>query len=126
MLNKYQLYFIFILTLAVSGCSIYRISSEDTSSNFYASKASVNDVVYVEKISQPHENIGHVTITTERRQTLQNVIDQMKREAAILGADAITNIQSDATGTWRELPVQTLLANGYVRANFTATAVVFK
>ncbi len=50
----------------------------------------------------------------------------MKREAAILGADAITNIQSDATGAWKKLPAQEVVGNGYVRANFTATAIVFK
>lgn len=47
----------------------------------------------------------------------------MKREAAILGGDAITDIQSDATGTWKRLPIQKTIGNAYVRSNYTAEVV---
>lgn len=115
-----------IYSILLTGCSVYRISSEDTSSNFYPSKSSISDVVYLERVQQPHESIGHVTVNAERRARLNDIIEKMKIEAAILGADAITNIQTDSTGTWKALPAQAFIKNGYVRANYTATAVVLK
>ena len=51
-------------------------------------------------------------------------IEKMKSEAAILGGEAITDIQSDATGLWKRLPAQRTIGNAYVRANFTASVVV--
>ena len=57
---------------------------------------------------------------------MDQIIEKLKREAAVLGADAITDIKTDSTGTWKKLPLQHVLGNAYVRANFTATAVVFK
>lgn len=120
-------FFLLILcTLTASSCSMYRISSEDTSTGFYPSKVSINEVIYVENIDRPHEEVGQITINAERRQRLNDIIEKMKREAAILGADAITNIESDATGVWKKLPAQQFVGNAYVRANFTAKAVVFK
>jgi hypothetical protein len=50
----------------------------------------------------------------------------MKREAAMLGGDAITNIQQYAGGIWKKIPPQKLLGNAYIRANFTATVVAYQ
>ena len=120
---------IFILITALmmlTGCSIYRIESKDTTNDYYPSKQLLSDVVYMENIDKPHTVIGYVTVNTERRWTINEVLDKMKREAAILGGDAITAIKSDATGTWKRLPAQELIGNAYVRANFSCAVLVFK
>ena len=118
---------ILIMTLVLfSGCSVYHIQSEDVSSDYHPSKRLASDVVYLQTIDKPHTIIGYVTVNTERRWTIKDVLDKMKREAAILGGDAITNIKSDATGGWKNLPAQELIGNAYVRANFSCSVVVFK
>ena len=115
-----------VLLLSLSGCSLYYVNSEETTNDFRPSKESVNDVVYLEEVTQPHEIIGYVTINTERHQKMDDVLIKMKREAAILGGDAITNIKTNATGQWKKLPAQEVIGNAYVRANFTADVVAFK
>ena len=125
-MNKiYSLIFIVLLT---AGCSIYSVDSQSLSEEFYPSKSSANDVVYLETVTQPHEVIATVVVNTERRQQqkMEDVIEKMKREAAILGGDAITDIKTNAGGTWKRLPAQKLIGNAYVRANFSASVVVFK
>jgi len=114
------------LILGISACSIYHIDSQDAGTKYYPPKKSSEDIVYLEKIDQPYETVGQVIVNTERRQQISDVLEKMKREAAILGADALTNIKTDATGTWKNLPAQELIGNAYVRANFSATAIVFK
>lgn len=125
---KKNMGFIGILLLLSSGCALYHIDSQNISPNYYPSKKSSNDVVYLENVDKPNEIIGYVTVNTERvhSETMEDIISKMKREAAILGADAITEIKSDAAGEWKKLPAQKLVGNAYVRANFTATAIVFK
>lgn len=112
--------------LTLTSCSVFHVESEDLSTDFYPSKSNINEVVHIDEVNQPHEILGYVRVNTERNQKISEVIRRMKREAAILGGDAITNIQSDATGEWKKLPAQDLLGNAYVRANFTATVVRFK
>lgn len=114
------------LTAAASGCSLYHVSSEETSLNYYPPKDSTKGIVYQEKIDKPHEVIGYVTVNSERRQKISEIIERMKRETAILGGDLITNLQSDATGEWKRLPAQEIIGNAYVRANFRATVVILK
>jgi len=117
---------ILLLALGNLSCSIYRINSQEVTDNVYAPKNSAADVVYLEKINRAYEVIGFVTVNTERRQNQEDVIAKMKKEAAVLGGDAITNLQVEATDTWKKMPAQELLKNGYIRANFTATVVAFK
>ena len=117
-----------LITLIVltSSCSIYHINSVDNTDAFYPQKQA-NEVVYLESIDQPYEVIGTVTVNGERQQrSINNILVKMKREAAILGGDAITDLQTDATGIWKKLPVQQTIGNAYVRANFTASVVVLK
>lgn len=114
------------LIVFTAACSLYNVSSEETTQNYYASKPTTKDIEYLEDVAKPHEIIGYVTVNAERRQSMNEVIDRMKREAAILGGDAITNIQSDSTGEWKKLPAQQLVGNAYVRANFKGTVVVLK
>lgn len=112
----------------LAGCTTYAIDSRDTSENFYPPKTSIDDVKYMEKIDQPYEEIGVVIVTTERRQGLEDVIPKLKQEAAILGGDVITDIQSDAGGTWQRIkpPFSKLLSNAYLRSRFSAKVLILK
>ena len=124
MLKKILVLITFVVL--TSSCSIYHVNSVSTTDTYYPQK-SIDQVVYMEHIDQPHETIGIITINAERQQrSMTEIIVKMKREAAILGGDAITNIQSDATGVWQRLPAQQTIGNAYVRANFTASVVVLK
>ncbi|MCA9403948.1 MAG: hypothetical protein KC897_09220 [Candidatus Omnitrophica bacterium] len=119
-------FLLLVLTAAASGCSLYNVTSEETSLNYYPPKDSTQGIVYQEKVDKPHEVIGYVTVNSERRQKIDEIIERMKRETAIMGGDVITNLQSDATGEWKRLPAQDIIGNAYVRANFRATVVILK
>ncbi len=122
-------YFVLFLLLAVgplSGCSFYQVDSKGTTPDFYEPKKSIDDVAYLEKIDQPYEEIGVVTVITERRQTLEDVLPKLKNEAAILGGDAITDIQTDADVLWKKVKPHKLFGNAYTRAKYTAKVVVLK
>jgi uncharacterized protein YbjQ (UPF0145 family) len=82
-------------------------------------------VAYIEKVDKPYTEIGTVTVTTERRQPLEDVLPKLKQEAGMLGADAITDVQGDATDFWKKLP-QKLIGNAYIRTTYTAKAIVWK
>ena len=112
------------VVLLTSSCSLYQVTSYETSDDYFPSKKSPSDVAYLATVDQDHTVIGDVVINTERRQRLDDVIEKMKQQAAVMGGDAITDLKTDSTGTWKKLPAQDLLSNGYVRANFTATVVV--
>src|SRR3989338_439112 len=116
---------LFLIVLLASGCSLYTVSSEETTEEFYPSKSSASQTLYLERVNQAHKVIGYVTVNTERRKTLEEVVDKLKREAAILGGDAITDVQTDATGFWKKLPGQRLIGNAYIRINFKAAVVAF-
>lgn len=123
-MKKFNLLSLAVLFLTAS-CSFYNVNSEEVSDNFYPSKKSAAEVEFLETVSQPHEVLGFITVNTERNKNMPDVISQMKKEAAMMGGDAITNITTDASGAWKKVPVQKLLGNAYIRANFTATAVKF-
>ena len=89
-------------------------------------KTNIDQVAYLEKVDKPYTEIGTVTVTTERNQDLKNVLPKLKQEAAVLGADAITDVHGDATDTWKQLRPQQLLGNAYIRTNYTAKAIVWK
>ncbi len=122
---KMMLVVVSLIWVIISGCSIYHIDSKDISLDYHPSKRSSNDVVYIEKVSKPYTVIGYVTVNTERRHRISDIIDKMKREAAIMGGDAITDIKTDATGIWKRLPAQHIIGNAYIRANFTAKVIIF-
>ena len=121
-----KIFLLLFVTAALTGCTIYQIDSKDTTDDFYTPKTAIDQVQYLEKVDRPAQEIGEVTVTTERRQSLEDVLPKLKQEAAILGGDAITDIQSDATGTWKRIKPKKLLGNAYVRATYTAKVVVFK
>lgn len=115
----------FVSVLLMTGCSIYQIDSNPSNATYYPPKKSASEIVYLESLGRPHEIIGTVVVTTERRQALENIIPKMQYEAAMLGGDAITDIETDATGTWKKIKAQALLGNAFIRANYSARVVVF-
>ncbi|NLE64347.1 MAG: hypothetical protein GX606_00285 [Elusimicrobia bacterium] len=88
-----------LLVVVLSGCSVYRVSSRDTSLAFHPPKTSGDQVLYFEKIDRPYEMIGVVSVSAERDRSRDFILEQMRREAAIMGADAITGVrESDSSG----------------------------
>ena len=120
------LYPVVILAFLAAGCSIYQIDSKPESTVYYPPKKSPSEIVYLESLDKPHEVIGTVIVTTERRQALENILPKMQYEASVLGGDAITDIQTDATGDWKKIKAQALLGNAYIRANYSAKVIIFK
>jgi len=121
---------LFLLTLGIliltSACSLYTISSEETSLNLYPQKSSINDVVYLETVNRPFELIGYATVNAERNQKINEIIEKLRYEAAILGGDAITDItQNFGNGTWVQIRPK-LFKNSNVRSNFVAKVIVLK
>jgi hypothetical protein len=123
---KPLLFTFLLLVVFSSGCSIYQIDSKDTSQDYYVPKTSITDVTYVEKVDRPYTEIAMVTVTTERRQGLQDVLPKLEQEAGMLGADAITDVQNGATDMWKTIPPRKLLKNAYIRTIYTARAIVWK
>ena len=117
---------ILILAGFLSGCTVYQIDSKDTSQNFYPPKTSIDDIKYLEKVDQPNEEIGIVTVRTERRQSLEDVLPKLKQEAAILGGDVITDVKTEDNGIWKNIRLQKLFGNANIRANYTARVLVLK
>lgn len=118
-----------VLSIVISGCSLYSINSEEVTENYYPPKASAESVVYLEEVTDKHEVIGFVSVNTERRQKMQDVLEKMKREAAVLGGDAITNItRKTSTGTekMKLAGLRKFFENGYIRATFTATVIALQ
>ena len=116
----------FLLLIACAGCTFYQIDSKDTTLDFYPPKQSIDDVKYMETVDQPYEEIGIVTVTTERRQTLEDVLPKLKQEAAILGGDVITDVKEDTGGTWKNVKLQKLFGNASIRTHHTAKVLVLK
>lgn len=123
---KRILFTFLFLAIFSSGCTVFEIDSKDTSEDYYAPKTSIDDVAYIEKVDKPYTEIATVTVTTERQQRLEDILPKLKQEAGMLGADAITDVQGDATDFWKALPDQKIIGNGYVRSTYTAKAIVWK
>ena len=123
---KNTLFAFLFLAAFTSGCSVYQIDSKDTSQDYYVPKTSIDDVAYIEKVDKPYTEIATVTVTTERRQSLTDILPKLKQEAGNLGADAVTDIQSDAGDLWKSLKPKELLGNAYIRTHYTAKAIVWK
>ena len=115
-----------LLVIFSSGCTVYQISSKDSSQDFYAPKTNIDQVAYIEKVDKPYVQIAQVTVTTERNQAMESVIPKLKQEAAILGADAITDVRGEAAELWKQLKPQKFLGNAYIRTDYTAKAIVWK
>ena len=121
-----KLSILFVMCFLAAGCNIYRVNSEEVSTHFYPSKASAADITYMEQVNRPYEIVGFVTVNTERSESMEEVLEKIKREAAILGGDAVTNITVNSPDGWKKIPPKKLLQNAYLRANFTATVITFQ
>lgn len=117
---------IFFAVFSFYGCSFVKVDSAETTSEIYSPKKSADEVKYIETLNQNYEVIGVVTVNAERRKDIDELIPKMKREAAILGGDAITNIRAEASGLWKKTPLKKLLENANIRTNFKADVIVFK
>ena len=94
---------------------------------YYPAKDSPDDVQYLEQVTAPHKVIGTVKVNAERNQRREEVIRRLKSEAAVYGADAITNISIQAgEKKWMFKKLQEFLANGYIRAIYSADVVIFE
>src|SRR5437773_335548 len=113
--------FLALFVLSISGCRFYSVNSEEVTDNYYAPKKA-DEVAYLEDVKDPHEVIGFVTVNTERRNKMQDVIEKMKREAATLGGDAITNITRKTPGGGEEklkmAGLKKFFENGSIRTTF--------
>ena len=119
-------YAFLFLAIFTSGCTVYQIDSKDTSTDYYVPKTNIDQVDYIEKVDKPYVEIATVTVTTERNQTLKDILPKLKQEAGMLGADAITDVQNDATPLWKKYAPQKLLGKAYIRTIYTAQAIVWK
>ena len=114
------------LTGLLCGCSLYHITSNQTAFDYYPQKSSSQDVLYLETISQPHKVIGHVTVITQRSQKKEEVLEQLKHQAAMLGGDAITNITAVDGPKGGGKSKFHLFDNAYLHENYSADVVVFE
>ncbi len=104
------------LGMLASGCTFYHVNAEEVGRTSTRSKKSPADIQYLETVTVPYEVLGQVSVETERRNSKEEVIEKMKRDAAMMGGDAITNIvQNDAPS-----PITR------IRTHYTGTVIVFK
>ncbi len=115
-----KLFLLICATTLLSACSLYRVDSDETSTDFFPSKPSAKEIVYLETVTQPYEVLGTVSVNTERRTERSEVLEKIKREAALIGGDAVTNV--------REKPPvhKGILQNAYLRTNYLADVIKFK
>ncbi len=115
-MKKINYFLLMLLLISVSGCTFYAVDAQEIVIAPSGKVSTEHDVQYLETVNVPYEVIGHVTVNTERRNSLEEVIEKMKRQVAILGGDAVTNIiQTDKPS-----------AIAHVRTIYTGTVIVFK
>ena len=108
---------IFVLMLAVSSCTFYKVDTQEIIiSPHRQSKQANSQIQYLETITVPYDVVGHVTVNTERRNSMEEVIEKMKHQASLIGGDAFTNI----------VQIDKPSAIAHVRTVYTATVVIFK
>lgn len=108
---------ILMLLLISSGCTFYGVDAQEiVMAPFGQNKQVASEIQYLETVTVPYEVIGHVTVNTERRNSMEEVIEKMKRQVSMLGGDAITNIvQTDKPSSITR-----------IRTVYTGTVIVFK
>ena len=117
---------LFCFIALLSGCSLYRITSDETSSDNYPPKSSSNEVYYLKEVPQPYKVIGTVQIDAERNQKKAEIIEKLKQEAAVMGGDAITNISVIESAGASKNKLTQILENARLRESYKADVVVFK
>ena len=117
---------LFFLIACLSGCSLYRITSDETTSDHYPPKFSSDAVLYLKKVPQPYKVIGYVKINTERNQKEEEIINKLKHEAAAMGGDAITNVSIVKNENSSRNKLTRILENARLRESYRADVVVFE
>lgn len=117
---------IILFSTLISGCTFYQVDSMDTTKEYYAPKTDIAQVQFLEKVDRAFDEIGVVTVVTERRQSLQDVLPKLQQEAAILGGDAITDIQVGSGDDWKKVKPYKLMGNAYIRSTYKAKVIIFK
>ncbi len=108
--------FILMLALISTSCTFYHVDAQEIVMGKFDKPENQNQIQYLETVHVPYEVIGHVTVNTQRRNNIEEVIEKMKRQVAILGGDALTNvIQTDKPS-----------AIVHIRTTYTGTVIVFK
>ena len=118
---------IFFSIALLSGCSLYQITSDETTSDDHPAKSSSSEVLYLKELPQSYSYkvIGYVKVTAERSQKEEEVIKQLKHEAAAMGGDAITNVTlMEGEGASKNKLTQ-FLENARLRQSYRADVVVF-
>jgi len=96
----------------LTGCSVYRIESEDLTLGYYPPKNPAQSALFIEKPDKPFEVVGKVSVSVENGKTFADVLDKMCNEASVLGGDAVTGVIIEP--------------EGIIRTRYTAKVVVFK
>ncbi|MCB9757430.1 MAG: hypothetical protein H6753_03285 [Candidatus Omnitrophica bacterium] len=115
-MKKFNLILLMLL-FTLSGCTFYGVDAQEiVMAPLGQNKPAASEIQYLETVTVPYEVIGHVTVNTERRNSMEEVIEKMKRQVSVLGADAITNIvQTDKPSSITR-----------IRTVYTGTVIVFK
>lgn len=116
---------LFFLIALLSGCSLYQITSDETSLDYYPPKSSGDQVLYLKEVPHPYKVIGSVVINAERNQKQEKIIEKLKREAAVMGGDAITNISPIDGEDASKNKLTQILRNARLRQSYRADVVVF-
>lgn len=112
---KIKLLGLLAVSSMVAGCTFYNVNGEVIHYTARPDRTE-HEVQYLETVNVPYDVVGHVSVYTERRNSLEDVADKMKRQAAMLGGDAIINITvNEPAGTFTS-----------IRTTFTGTVIVFK
>lgn len=107
------------------GCTTYHVDSVDTAVDFYPPKDSEDSVVYLKNVDRPFEVIGEISVVTEQVSSPEDVFVKMRREAAILGGDAFTDIRKDGK-EWRPDEHVRGISQGRILARYSAKVIVLR
>lgn len=93
-MNQFMLKMV-MTTIAITclaGCTFYRVDGDEIAYFAKHPKGNQKDIKYLETVTVPYEVIGTVEVSTERRNSIEEVVEKMQRQIAVLGGDAVTNI----------------------------------
>ncbi len=105
--------FLLITLLTCSSCSIYSLDSDQQL--VVPNRDETRDpqtIEVLETVTRPHKVIGTIVINTERNEDMDSIYWRMKKEASVMGGDAITNLR--------------ISPNKRIRANFTVDIITYE
>lgn len=115
-MKKFILLLSTILLPTLTGCTYYRVNADEIAFNTVHPNENQHDIQYLETVNVPYEVLGTVVVSTERRNSMEEVVEKMKRQISVLGGDAVTNIvQIDEPSAIKR-----------IRTKYKGTVIVFK